>query len=64
MSCSVIMSRVVLMFVVYLVLLYVVCFFNLGLYLCIISLCNWCDECCAFCLIRGMYILRFKCGVV
>ena len=44
-------SGFVLMFVVYLVLLNVVCFLRLGVCLCIVSLCSGCDGCCAFCLI-------------
>ena len=48
-SCSVIVSGFVLIFVVYQVLLNVVCFLSLGVCLCIISLCSGCDGCCAFC---------------
>ena len=47
--CCVLVSGVVLMFVVYLVLLNVVCFLSLRVGLCMVSL--WCDSCCAFCLI-------------
>ena len=40
MSCSVMVSGVVLMFVVY-----VVCFLSPGVCLCIVSLCSGCDVC-------------------
>ena len=33
-------------------LLNVVCFFSLGIYRCIVSLCSGCVGCCAFCLMR------------
>ena len=46
MFCSVIVSGLELMFIVYLVLLSVVCFLSLGLCVCIVSLCSWCDGCC------------------
>ena len=51
MSCSVMVSGFVLMFIVYLVLFNVVCFLRLGVRLCIVGLCNGCGGCCAFCLI-------------
>ena len=42
------MSGIVLMFVVYLVLLNVVCVLSLGVCLCIVSVCIMCDGCCVF----------------
>ena len=48
MSCSVIVSGIVLVFVMYLVLLNVVCFLTLGVCFCIVSLYS---GCCAFSLI-------------
>ena len=59
MSCSVMVSGFLLMFVVYLYLLYlyllciclllnVVCFLDLGVGLCIVSLCSGCDGYCVF----------------
>ena len=44
-------SRFVLMFIVYQVLLYVIYFVSMGVCLCIVSLCSGCDGWCAFCLI-------------
>ena len=45
------MPGLVPMFVMYLVLLIVVCFLSLGVGLCIVSLCSGCDGWCAYCLI-------------
>ena len=50
MSEVVTVSVFVFMFVVYLVLLNVVCFLSLWLRLCSVSVCSGCDGCCAFCL--------------
>ena len=47
MSCSVTVSGFMPMFVVYLVLLNVVCFLSLGVSLCMVSLGSGCDGCCA-----------------
>ena len=48
MSCCLIVSGFVLIFVVYIVLLNMVCFLSLRVGLCIISLCSGCDGCCVF----------------
>ena len=45
MSCSIMVFRFVLMFVVYLVLLNVVCFLSLGVGWGIVNLCSGCDRC-------------------
>ena len=45
MSCSVVVHGFMLMFVVYLVLLNVVCFLRLGVCLSIVTLCGGCDGC-------------------
>ena len=45
---SVMVTRFVPMFVVYLVLLNVVCFLSLGVCLCIVNLCSGCDGYCVF----------------
>jgi len=61
MSVVVMLSGFVGMFVVYLVLLNVVCFFSLGVWLCCVSLCSGLDGCCAFCLICDACSLRCSC---
>ena len=58
MSCSVMVSGFVLMFVVYLVLLNVVCVLSLRICLCIVILCSGCDGCCVNCLIGESCSLR------
>ena len=50
-------SGLVLMFVVYLVLLNVICFLSLA-----VCLCSGCDECCAFCMICDA--CSFRCSSV
>ena len=56
MSCSVMVSEFGLMFVVYIVLLNMVCVLSLG-----VCLCNGCNGCCAFCLICDV-CLRCSCS--
>ena len=51
MSCSIMVSEFVLMFVVYLMLMTVFCFLGLRVGSCIVSLCSGCDGCCAFYLV-------------
>ena len=57
-SCSVMVSGFVQMFVVFLVLFNVVCFLKMGGCLCIVSLYCGCDEYCDFCLICDACSLR------
>ena len=47
-SCSLMVYGLVMMFVVYLVLLNVVCFLSLGVGWYIVSLCSACNGCCIF----------------
>ena len=58
MSCFVMVSGFMLMFVVYLV--NVVCSLSLVFGLCIVSVCSGCDGCCAFCLIYDACRLRWS----
>ena len=53
------------MFVVYLVLLNMVCFFSPGVCLCIVSLCSGCDGCSAFFRCFGVVVsLLYVCACV
>ena len=58
MSCYVMVAWFVLMFVMYLVLLNVVCFLNMEVCLYIVNFCSGCDGCCDFYLICDACRLR------